>query len=251
VKGNALIRKLPAVETLGSVTYICSDKTGTLTLNKMTVQEVDERKDTTAGISAFEGKDILLQCIALNNDVTQGENQDWVGESTEVALVQYAAEKGYERHAVEKKYPRKAEIPFDSTRKCMTTLHETPEGVVAIVKGAVDVLITLLDDDQKKFVGEIDNRADAMAEKGYRTLAYAIRVFDKMPGEVTPENIEHSLSFVGMAGLIDPPRDEVRKAVAECKAAGIHPVMITGDHKLTAKAIAADLGIIAGADDLV
>lgn len=251
VKGNALIRKLPAVETLGSVTYICSDKTGTLTLNKMTVQEVDERKDTTAGISAFERKDILFQCIALNNDVTRDDKKEWVGESTEVALVEYAAEKGYEREDIEKKYPRIAEIPFDSTRKCMTTLHETSEGVVAIVKGAVDVLVTMLNDDQKKFVKAIARDADAMAEKGYRTLAYAIRVFDNMPEKVTPENIEHSLSFVGMTGLIDPPRDEARKAVAECKSAGIHPVMITGDHKLTAKAIAADIGIISGKDDLV
>lgn len=251
VKGNALIRKLPAVETLGSVTYICSDKTGTLTLNKMTVQELDERTDTTVGINAFEGKDILLQSIALNNDVTRDEKHEWVGESTEVALVHYAADKGYERSTVEKKYPRVAEIPFDSTRKCMTTLHKSPEGVIAIVKGAVDVLVNMVRDDQKQFVSEIDKNADAMAEKGYRTLAYAIRLLDALPENISAETIEHSLSFVGVAGLMDPPRDEARKAVAECKAAGIHPVMITGDHKLTATAIAADLGIISSDHDMV
>ena len=133
----------------------------------------------------------------------------------------------------------------------MTTLHASANGIFAIVKGAVDVLVDKLKDDQQNSVAAIEAKANAMAENGYRTLAYAIRQFESMPEELTPENIEHSLTFVGIAGLIDPPREEARQAVSECKTAGIHPVMITGDHKLTAKAIAENLGIVASDQDLV
>jgi Ca2+-transporting ATPase len=251
VKNNALIRKLPAVETLGSVTYICSDKTGTLTLNKMTVQEIYEEKEAVAKFRGIFEKDILLQAIGLNNDVTEDKNNGWVGESTEVALAQYAKDKNYERPTLEKKLPRIAEIPFDSKRKCMTTIHQTGSGVVAIVKGGADVLFDKLEDDQNKLIPAIESEANKMAEKGYRTLAYALRHFDKRPDDLSPEKIETSLTFIGVAGMIDPPRDEAKKAVAECKMAGIHPVMITGDHKLTAKAIAETLDIVSSEKDLV
>ena len=250
VKSNALIRKLPAVETLGSVTYICSDKTGTLTLNKMTVKEIYEVENVTGSVNDFSDKDLLLHAICLNNDVKR-ENDKWMGESTEVALAQYASEKKYDKFELEKKFPRTGELPFDSKRKLMTTLHQTETGVVAIVKGAVDVLLHRLQDHQKGMVPELENKVNEMASKGYRTLGYAIRIFEKIPPELNPEKIETSLTFIGIAGMIDPPRDEARNAVSECKTAGIKPVMITGDHLLTAKAIAQDLGILSSEKELV
>ena len=250
VKSNALIRKLPAVETLGSVTYICSDKTGTLTLNKMTVKEMYEVENVTRFVDDFSGKDLLLHAISLNNDVKK-DNDKWMGESTEVALAQYASEKNYDKSELEKKFPRIDEIPFDSKRKLMTTVHQTETRVVAIVKGAVDVLLDKLQDNQKAMIPELESRANEMAAKGYRTLGYAIRVFEKMPPELNPEKIETSLIFIGITGMIDPPREEARNAVSECKSAGIKPIMITGDHLLTAKAIAQDLGILSSEKELV
>lgn len=248
VKNDALIRKLPAVETLGSVTYICSDKTGTLTLNKMTVQEIFETNDS---VPVFNEKDQLLHAMALNNDVTKDKDGTWVGESTEVALVQYALEKGFDRPSLESRYRRVAELPFDSKRKCMTTLHQTDNGVVAIVKGAVDVLFEKLDGKQQTLIPELEKKVDEMASKGYRTLGYAFRLFDAVPGQLDPDQIESSLHLVGVAGMMDPPRDEAKRAVRECKTAGIKPVMITGDHKLTAKAIAEQLEILSSEDDLI
>ena len=250
VQNNALIRKLPAVETLGSVTYICSDKTGTLTLNKMTVQEIYDPQEITSLINAFDEKNVLLQAMALNNDVTKDKDNVWVGESTEVALTQYALDNKYDRFELESRFPRMAELPFDSKRKLMTTLHQTDSGVLAIVKGAVEILFHKLENNQHALIPDLERKANEMAEKGYRILGYAVRVFETMPREVTAEQIETSLTFIGLTGLMDPPREEARQAVAECKAAGIRPVMITGDHKLTAKAIAHHLGIIASEEDL-
>ena len=250
VKNNALIRKLPAVETLGSVTYICSDKTGTLTVNKMTVKEIYEVEEVNRFVNVFSDKDLLLHAISLNNDVKK-DNDKWMGESTEVALAQYASEKNYDKSTLERKFPRTGELPFDSKRKLMTTLHQTETGVVAIVKGAVDVLLHQLQDHQKGMVPKLENKVNEMASKGYRTLGYAIRIFETMPPELSPEKIETSLAFIGIAGMIDPPRDEARTAVSECKSAGIKPVMITGDHLLTAKAIARDLGILSSEKELV
>lgn len=251
VKNNALIRKLPAVETLGSVTYICSDKTGTLTLNKMTVEEIFESKEITSSLHVFDGKNILLHAIGLNHDVTKDKDSIWVGESTEVALAQYALDKQHDRTSLEKKFPRLAELPFDSKRKLMATLHRTDSGVVAIVKGAVDILFERLHPDQKVHIPEFEHSVNEMAAKGYRTMGYAIRLFTEMPSSVDPETIESSLTFIGLAGMMDPPRDEAREAVKQCKAAGIIPVMITGDHKLTAQAIAKNLGIISSENDLI
>jgi Ca2+-transporting ATPase len=242
VQNNALIRKLPAVETLGSVTYICSDKTGTLTLNKMTVEEIFEPEKTKESIRIFEG-DTLLTAMALNHDVTQKDGK-WTGESTEVALAQYAFDQHYERNDLQKKYNRLTELPFDASRKLMATLHQTDQGVVAIVKGAIDVLLDKLDPDQQEAIALIEKNANEMASKGYRTLGYAIKVLGEMPADVNPDTIENGLTFIGLAGMIDPPREEAREAVKQCKAAGIIPVMITGDHKLTAAAIAKNLGIL-------
>ena len=249
VKSNALIRKLPAVETLGSVTYICTDKTGTLTLNKMTVEEIDQ--SLTFILPILTNGDGLLTAMALNNDVTTDKDGKRLGDSTEVALANYAADRDYERTKLESQFPRIAELPFDSERKCMSTLHQTEQGVLVITKGAVGSLFSQLDANQQKDVPDLRTRVDAMAERGFRTMGYAAKLLPKLPPDVTPATIESDLSFIGFVGLMDPPRHEARQAVAECKQAGIITVMITGDHKLTAKAIAETLGIISSADELV
>ncbi|PVX44370.1 Ca2+-transporting ATPase [Flavobacterium sp. 103] len=249
-KNNALIRKLPAVETLGSVTYICTDKTGTLTLNKMTVQETHEIQYNPSD-SAFFPTNTLLTAMALNNDVSKDKDEKWLGDSTEVALVQYAHNKNFKKTELEKTLPRVMELPFDSTRKCMTTLHQTEQGILVITKGAVDMLIGKLDKNQKKQIPEIEAKVNEMADKGYRVLGYAMKWLPSIPEKFNTDTIESRLTLIGFAGMIDPPREEVKQAVAECKEAGIIPVMITGDHKLTAKAIAKQLGIFNSEDDLI
>lgn len=250
VKSNALIRKLPAVETLGSVTYICSDKTGTLTLNKMTVQEIYE-VDLKSFNSIFPNNSLLLNAIAMNNDVSKDNKEKWLGDSTEVALVQYAFENNVERKDLEVDLPRIGELPFDSERKCMTTLHKTKNGILVITKGAVDVLFGKLNKEQQSLIPEFEIKANEMAKKGYRVLGYAIKMLPILPEEINADEIETSLTLVGFAGMIDPPREETKNAVAECKQAGIIPIMITGDHKLTAKAIAIQLGIISNEEDVI
>lgn len=249
VQANALIRKLPAVETLGSVTYICTDKTGTLTLNQMTVQETEET--TPNALPLPNGQNALLMAMALNNDVTKDPNGAWLGDSTEVALVDYAAGQQYERSVLEDQYPRIAELPFDSDRKCMTTLHQTPDGVLCLTKGAVGVLLDRLNPEQREKIPQFRQAVNERAQKGYRMLGFAGKLLPELPPSVTPATIETDLTFIGFAGLIDPPREEARQAVAECHDAGIRTVMITGDHKLTAQAIAKQLGIIQSDDDRV
>lgn len=251
VKNNALIRKLPAVETLGSVTYICSDKTGTLTVNRMTVQEIYQSPEQSLPSNVFDIHERLAYAMSLNNDVTRDKDGNWVGESTEVALARFAEERGFDRASMEKKYPRIAELPFDSRRKRMTTFHQTEAGVVAIVKGAVDVLIHKLSQDQQRFMTEFERKADELASAGYRTLGYALRLFPQLPPSIDPEEIEQSLTLIGIAGMIDPAREEAKQAVSECMDAGIKPVMITGDHKLTARAIAEHLGIVSSEEHLI
>ncbi|MBG6063335.1 Ca2+-transporting ATPase [Flavobacterium sp. CG_9.1] len=255
-KHKALIRKLPAVETLGSVTYICSDKTGTLTLNKMTLQEFYETS-TANYQTVFKDQNRLLHAIALNNDVSKEENGKWIGDSTEVALVEYAFDKSFNRGDLEKIYPRIAELPFDSKRKCMTTIHQisNPDAdqsatMIVLTKGAVDVLFDKLNADQKSHIPELERKVNEMAAKGYRVLGYAMKTISSLPQHLDPDEIETELTLIGFVGMIDPPREEARQAVSECKEAGIIPVMITGDHKLTAKAIAAKLGIISSEEDL-
>jgi Ca2+-transporting ATPase len=250
VKSNALIRKLPAVETLGSVTYICSDKTGTLTLNKMTVQEIFETIDNKSN-PIFSENNTLHNAMALNNDVSKDKDGKWLGDSTEVALAQYAFDEKLDRTNLEIKYPRIAELSFDSSRKCMTTIHQTEKGIVVITKGAVDVLFSKLNNEQQSLIPEFESKVNEMADKGYRVLGYAIRTLPSLPKQLIVDEIETNLTLIGFAGMIDPPREEAKQAVTECKQAGIIPVMITGDHKLTAKAIAKQLGIITSEDDLV
>jgi len=250
VKKKALIRKLQAVETLGSVSYICTDKTGTLTLNKMTVKEIYESKDTSFD-SMFEEENILLQAMALNNDVIRNKDGLLVGDSTEMALVQYAFDQDYKKSLLIKKYPRIAELPFDSERKCMSTIHETPQGMAVITKGAVDALLLLLEPEQKKLVADFEKRVNAMSLQGYRVLGYALKKIQSLPETINAAEIESSLTFVGFAAMMDPPREEAKVAIQMCIGAGIIPVMITGDHKLTATAIATHLGILTSKNDKV
>ena len=249
IKDQALIRKLPAVETLGSVTYICTDKTGTLTLNKMTVEDVYVAP--AFALPVLDNQTGLLAAMALNNDVTQDPDGNWLGDSTEVALVQYAADKDHARTDLESRFPRVGELPFDSERKCMTTLHQTDQGILCITKGAPSALFDQLDAAQQAEIPDLSRRVDEWSAKGFRVLGYAARLLPELPAEITPATVETGLSFIGFAGLIDPPREEAKQAVAECKAAGIIAVMITGDHPLTAKAIAEQLGILSGPEELV
>ena len=255
VKQNALIRKLPAVETLGSVTYICSDKTGTLTLNKMTVEELyigsdiiktSELKAGEAGILSGH----LMTALALSNDAQMNAEGILFGDPTETALYDIAMKYDFNKKELEKKFPRVAEIPFDSVRKCMTTFHKWEDSYISFTKGAVDVLMEnsknifasagLKSLDITKF-HEIN---DKMAADGLRVLCIAMRKWDRIPENISPENVETELTVLGLVGMMDPPREEAKQAVATCKTAGIIPVMITGDHPLTAKTIAKRLGII-------
>ncbi len=255
VKKNALIRKLPAVETLGSVTYICTDKTGTLTLNKMTVEAfacndfIIQPKDKNAAIQS-NGVDVdLMNAMALNNNVHRDENNALIGEPTETALYEFAFSKGYDRAVLGKKFPRVAEIPFDAERKCMTTIHRNGDKYIAFVKGAMEVLMQKTTDEEAiRAWGEPLN---AMLENGLRVIGFASRELDTLPFPVSPETVETQLKLTGIAGIIDPPREEARQAVLECRTAGIKPVMITGDHPVTAAIIAKRLDIIETKDDRI
>ena len=254
VKQNALIRKLPAVETLGSVTYICSDKTGTLTQNKMEVQEIHISGKTIKHENIFPQQspiDNLFMAMALNNDATRQKDGEYLGDPTEIALYTIAEENRYKKEDLFKNYPRIAEIPFDSERKCMTTFHKIPEkGVVSFTKGAIEILLEKSTNEisinGKSNINKekIHSMSEAMAQKGLRILAFAMRNWENLPEDMNTENTETALTFLGFVGMIDPPRKEVNKAVALCKSAGIKPVMITGDHPVTAKAIARELNII-------
>jgi Ca2+-transporting ATPase len=253
VKQNALIRKLPAVETLGSVTYICSDKTGTLTMNKMTVEEiyVDGGVLTAKDLASSGAVKELFIALALSNDAQEDASGHILGDPTEIALHMIARDNGYDKKYLENAFPRAAEIPFDSERKCMTTFHRQPDGgYISFTKGAIDAMI---DRSSAMFTsGAIKALDDAeilgvnerMSTHGLRVLGIAMRKWDALPGDVSPETVEADLTVLGLVGMMDPPREEAKEAVHICKTAGIKPVMITGDHPLTAKAIAKRLGIL-------
>lgn len=250
VRQHVLIRKLPAVETLGSVTYICTDKTGTLTMNKMKVMQTFESEEAAhAPISV--GKNNLLLAIALNNDSIISESGKWLGESTELALIEYALNKEYNPANLKEEFPRVAEIPFDSGRKCMSTFHRTGNGIIMITKGAIDILLKKLENSEAANAPETESKADAMSSSGYRVLGYAYRMFQEVPEQLIPDQLESNLKMIGFAGMFDPPREEAKQAIAQCKEAGIIPVMITGDHKLTASAIAKELGIVSSENEII
>jgi len=254
---HALVRRLPAVETLGSVTFICSDKTGTLTENRMTAEvfvAAGEQRAALPGPGAGAAWSALGRALALCNDV-ELQRQRLAGDPTEVALYRAAAQSGFEKPAVEKQLPRVAEIPFDSERKLMTTLHRDENRFLALVKGAPEVLLTRCSRVLGMPGGDpwaphrLLAQVQALAAEGYRVLALAERRVATLPDPLL--GVEYDLTLLGLVGLIDPPRPEVAQAVADCRSAGITPVMISGDHPSTARCVAVRLGIAEeGADVL-
>ena len=242
-KSNAIIRRLTAVETLGCTQIICSDKTGTLTQNKMTVVDI------------FGDQNQLMACMALCNDAYLSEKDGEItGEPTESALIRYAYDAGVVKGHLEREMPRVAEAPFDSMRKMMSTVHKSKDGrYVQYTKGApeellkkcthmykIDGMVPLTDKIRQLILDE--NRK--MAGKALRVLGYAMKYMDTLPDEISPEKLEYGLTFIGLTGMIDPVRPEAKAAIEECRRAGIRPIMITGDHKDTAVAIAKELNII-------
>lgn len=248
-KRQALIRKLTAVETLGCTQIICSDKTGTLTQNKMTV--VDHYGDD---------EELLASAMALCCDAEIDKDGKVTGEPTEAALVAYAYSLKMSKNDLLAKAPRIGEAPFDSGRKMMSTVHKTENGIVQYTKGAPDEIlkkcayalvngnkVPMSDDIIKKVA--VENKR--MADKALRVLACAFKTYSSAPSDYSPENLENDLVFIGLTGMIDPVRPEVKAAIEECRQAGIRPVMITGDHKDTAVAIGRELGIITNASEAI
>ena len=249
-KRQALIRKLTAVETLGCTQIICSDKTGTLTQNKMTVVDHFGQDET-----------LLATAMALCCDAEVDTQGKVTGEPTEAALVAYAYKLGLPKYDLVKEYPRSGEAPFDSGRKMMSTVHKTPNGYVQYTKGAPDVIIgrctsALIDGKTvvpitPEFIEKIKADNKRMADGALRVLACAMKIYPSEPADYEAEHLERELVFVGLTGMIDPVRPEVKAAIEECREAGIRPVMITGDHKDTAVAIGKELGIISNPGEAI
>lgn len=253
VRKNAIIRRLPAVETLGSASVICSDKTGTLTQNRMTLVEAYADSGEQEKISEANGEEIrrILRYATLCSDGTveiENGKERHIGDPTETAIVLAAYKNGMPKSSLAEEYPRLAEIPFDSDRKLMTTVNQIDGKNIVIVKGAFDVLAA------RCISGNLDaarEETERMSREALRVLAVACKEIDAVPQNPTPEELENGLTFLGLVGMIDPPRPEAREAVKVCREAGIKPVMITGDHVVTASAIARDLGILLDGDDAV
>ena len=241
-KENAIIRKLQAVEGLGSVSVICSDKTGTLTQNKMTVKKLyTGGRILSASDADFHDpvQEPLLRTALLCSDATVDENGE-VGDPTETALVRLGEDNGFDEEVTRNRWPRLTEIPFDSDRKLMSTVHELSGGLLMVTKGAVDVLMErcIISAEER---AEVERVNQQFSSEGLRVLAFACRRIDRAQVGLEDEN---GLDFLGLIAMMDPPREESRAAVSECIAAGIRPIMITGDHKVTASAIAKEIGIL-------
>ena len=293
VKRQALIRKLPAVETLGSVTVICSDKTGTLTQNKMVVQRVHTHSSSLqvsgegyAPIGEFQAAEaensgaivaqdqpellnLLTACTVCNDSVLQQESGQWVilGDPTEGALLSLAGKAGFEQDQWQSRLPRRAEFPFSSERKRMSVITEVMDGnsvdlaaathYMMFTKGSPELVLERcsqiqvgdaaqpITDEQRNRILEQNNQ---MAGRGLRVLGFACKPLTAIPPEGSDEATEQGLVWLGLTGMLDAPRPEVRDAVARCRSAGIRPIMITGDHQLTARAVAEDLGIAKATD---
>lgn len=245
VKQKALVKKLPAVETLGSVTYICTDKTGTLTQNVMTVEK----------LKSAEGKEALLHyAMLLNNEVRFSKDNERLGDSTELALVHHALKKGNKKEEADTAFPLVAKLPFDSQRMRMSTLHEHDDKWMLFVKGAPVKMAEKISASHKENLDQWLNLNREWAAEGLRILFFAYKILDEEPA-VVDESIETDLEFLGIVAMIDPPREEVIEAIRQCKTAGIKTVMITGDQAITAQAIAQrlemteeDAVVITGAD---
>ena len=252
VKKNALIRRLPAVETLGSASVICSDKTGTLTMNRMTlVKAYVDGAAQPEKISADNSEEIrkLLRYAALCCDGSVIYNQDGteqhIGDPTETSIIVAAHKNGMEKDALNSSYPRLAELPFDSDRKLMSTVNHIDGKNIVIVKGAFDVMSSLCVSGD---IEEARKITEEMSSDALRVLAVGYKEIKDVPENPTPQELENELIFMGLVGMIDPPRPEAKEAVSVCRRAGIKPVMITGDHIVTASSIAKELGIL-GPDD--
>jgi Ca2+-transporting ATPase len=241
-RANALVRRLPAVETLGSVTYICADKTGTLTENRMRVDfiEAGGERHEAIGVDSKHDEPLLGMALALNNNVEFNEADAASGEPTELALYEFAQRCGFDRQQLLRDFPRQREVPFHSETKRMITVHDGPDGLVAFAKGAPEAILPLC----SAVTEEMLERVGQLAHQGFRVLAVA----GKRVSDV--DNIDSGFDLLGLVALSDPPRAGVQEAVAECRSAGISPVMITGDHPGTALAIADRVGI-AGEDEAV
>ena len=251
-KKNSIIRKLPAVETLGSSTVICSDKTGTLTQNKMKVVEIYSANSSNNIV------ELASLCTDCEINVQSNGKQEVVGEATEKAIVEKLIDMGKSKQELELIMPRVNEIPFDSTRKMMTTIHKLNNKYRIITKGAPDVLLKYCVRDNisndvmsDRHIKEILNQNAKMANKALRVIAVAYKDVVSLPSKISSENIEKDLNFVGLLGMIDPPREGVKEAVKTCRRAGIKTVMITGDHLDTARAIARDLSIMGPYDKAI
>ena len=254
VKRNAIIRRLPAVETLGNASVICSDKTGTLTQNRMTLVKAfsaEEGNLIPLDVPITPPVKTLLQYAALCCDgavVFEGEKEVHIGDPTETAIIKAAYEQGMPKDTLQKDYPRVAELPFDSDRKLMTTVVQLDGKLLVITKGAFDVMA------QRCTSGDIQKGTKItaeMSEGSLRVLAVGIKEIEELPETISSETLERDLHFLGLVGMIDPPRPEAKVAVSVCRKAGIRPVMITGDHVITASAIAKELGIMKEGDEAV
>ncbi len=254
VKKNAIIRRLPAVETLGSASVICSDKTGTLTQNRMTLVKAyldgaDEPEDITTDNSEAVKQLLAYGALCCDGSVVfDGPKELHIGDPTETAIILAAHRNGMPKDTLNNRYPRMAELPFDSDRKLMTTVNKFGDKYIAIVKGAFDVMAARCSAGQLQKAARAN---DAMSRNAIRVLAIGFKELDAVPEKPTSKELESGLTFMGLVGMIDPPRPEARDAVGICKQAGIRPVMITGDHVVTASAIAADLGILREGDRAV
>ena len=241
-KEHAIMRKLQAVEGLGSVSVICSDKTGTLTQNKMTVRKIVAHGHSIAeedvNLENDDEKWLIIASVLCSDATWQGETE--IGDPTETALIRFSQKNGMQAEDLRSQYPRLAEIPFDSDRKLMSTLNQTPQGKILFTKGAADVLTErmLITTEEKE---KIHKQVEALSKQGLRLLCFAGKPFD---GDTISLEDETDLQYMGLIAMMDPPRPESAEAVAACKAAGIKPVMITGDHVVTAAAIAKEIGIL-------
>lgn len=251
VKKNAIIRRLPAVETLGSASVICSDKTGTLTMNRMTLVRLyvdgeGESVEVTDALDERSRELLRLATLCCDGSVSFADGKEThIGDPTETAIVLAAHKNGMTKENLENAYPRVAELPFDSDRKLMSTVNMIDGKLVVITKGAVDMM------ESRCISGDLERARiinEEMSSSALRVLAVGYKVIDRLPEELTSEMLECGLTFIGLVGMIDPPRPEAKAAVATCREAGIKPIMITGDHVVTATAIAREIGIFADGD---
>ena len=256
-KKNTIVRKISSVETLGSIDIICSDKTGTITQNKMTVKEVIfNNKKYKVEKEPIEKSELLIDVMVLCNDskIDPQNKDNLIGDPTETALFKYALDMGYNPQNIVKNNKRVAEVPFDSDRKMMSTINTVQDKIIVSTKGSLDSLLKVctsyyengkiykLDDKQRQ---KILNFEKEMAQKALRVLSFAYKVIKEVPDEDELPNVENDLTFVGLVGMMDPPRETVKESIKTCREAGIRPIMITGDSLSTATAIAKEIGIIA------